>query len=135
MAELETPPAPAVAATETVTNGRWAGYWHLLGARMRELQREPEVIFWVFVFPLLLALGLGIAFRNKPADVTSIAIVSGPGARDTLAPIARPSTAPFARRSLTRPKPCRISAWANMILWSRPTPGEKFNTVTTPPGP
>ena len=30
--------------------------------------REPEVIFWVFVFPLLLALGLGIAFRNKPAD-------------------------------------------------------------------
>ena len=71
MAELETPPAPAVAATETVTNGRWAGYWHLLGVRMRELQREPEVIFWVFVFPLLLALGLGIAFRNKSGDVTA----------------------------------------------------------------
>ncbi len=35
---------------------------------MLELKREPEVVFWVFVFPLLLALGLGIAFRNKPAD-------------------------------------------------------------------
>jgi len=58
--------------------GRWAGYTHLLMARMRELEREPEVVFWVFVFPLLLALGLGIAFRNKPADTTSIAIVNGP---------------------------------------------------------
>jgi ABC-type multidrug transport system permease subunit len=57
-------------------NGRWAGYRALLGARMKELWREPEVIFWVFVFPLLLALGLGIAFRNKPADVTPIAVVN-----------------------------------------------------------
>ncbi len=58
------------------TNGRWAGYRAILGARMKELWREPEVIFWVFVFPLLLALGLGIAFRNKPADVTAIAVVN-----------------------------------------------------------
>jgi ABC-2 type transport system permease protein len=61
-------------------NGRWSGFAHLLMARMKELKREPEVIFWVFIFPLLLALGLGIAFRNKPADVTSIAIVAGPDA-------------------------------------------------------
>src|SRR6202142_1853083 len=58
-------------------NGRWSGYRHLLEARMLELKREPEVVFWVFVFPLLLALGLGIAFRDKPPDVTSIAIVAG----------------------------------------------------------
>src|SRR5260370_36932553 len=62
-------------------NGRWAGYLHLLGARMLELKREPEVVFWVFVFPLLLATGLGIAFRNTPADASSVAIVSGPGAQ------------------------------------------------------
>jgi ABC-2 type transport system permease protein len=69
----------------TRRNGRWSGYKHLLLTRLRELQREPEVIFWVFGFPLILALGLGIAFRNKPADATSIAIVSGPGAQDILA--------------------------------------------------
>ena len=63
-------------------NGRWAGYLHLLGARMLELKREPEVVFWVFVFPLLLATGLGIAFRNKPADASSIAIVAGAGAQN-----------------------------------------------------
>ena len=62
-------------------NGRWAGYLHLLMARMLELKREPEVVFWVFVFPLLLASGLGIAFRNKPADASSVAIVSGAGAQ------------------------------------------------------
>jgi len=48
---------------------------------MLELKREPEVVFWVFVFPLLLATGLGIAFRNKPADASSVAIVSGVGAQ------------------------------------------------------
>ena len=58
-------------------NGRWSGYRHLLGARMRELQREPEVVFWVFVFPLLLAAGLGIAFREKPHDASPIAVVEG----------------------------------------------------------
>lgn len=41
--------------------------------RFREFMREPEALFWVFVFPLLLAAGLGIAFRNRPADVLKIA--------------------------------------------------------------
>ena len=50
--------------------------------RMLELWREPEVIFWVFVFPLLLALGLGIAFREKPPNVTPVAVVAGPKANE-----------------------------------------------------
>ena len=54
--------------------------------RMKELKREPEVVFWVFGFPLLLALGLGIAFRNKPADVTFVAIVQGNGAQRCVIP-------------------------------------------------
>ena len=69
-------------ATPPRRNGRWSGYSHLLMARMLELKREPEVVFWVFVFPLLLALGLGIAFRNKPGDAVSVAIVEGAGAQD-----------------------------------------------------
>jgi ABC-type multidrug transport system permease subunit len=70
-------------------NGRWSGFTHILMARMKELGREPEVIFWVFGFPILLALGLGIAFRNKPADATSVAIISGPGAQDAVAMLQR----------------------------------------------
>jgi ABC-2 type transport system permease protein len=66
-------------------SGRWSGYRHLLWVRILELKREPEVVFWVFVFPLLLAAGLGIAFRNKPADITSVVIIDGPAAQRTLA--------------------------------------------------
>ncbi len=64
----------------TQHNGRWSGYAHLLVARLREMQREPEVIFWVFLFPLLLAFGLGIAFRSRTASVPNVAIAAGPGA-------------------------------------------------------
>jgi ABC-2 type transport system permease protein len=64
-------------------NRRWSGYTHLLLARMLELKREPEVVFWVFVFPLLLALGLGVAFRDKPGTASSVAIVADVGARNT----------------------------------------------------
>ena len=40
--------------------------------RFREFLREPEAIFWTFIFPILLATGLGIAFRNRPPDVLSV---------------------------------------------------------------
>ncbi|PYT29801.1 MAG: ABC transporter permease [Acidobacteria bacterium] len=46
--------------------------------RFREFLREPEAVFWVFVFPILLAAGLGIAFRNRPADVVKIGAVGVP---------------------------------------------------------
>src|SRR5690348_4536898 len=41
--------------------------------RMREFFREPEALFWSLLFPILLAGGLGIAFRNRPPDVLKIA--------------------------------------------------------------
>ena len=84
--QITEPKPPSVEATPepAIVNGRWSGYLELSKARMRELFREPEIIFWVFVFPILLALGLGIAFRNKPADVSRVAIVQGPRAQQAL---------------------------------------------------
>lgn len=47
--------------------------YQLTSTRFRLFLREPEAIFWVFIFPILLAIGLGIAFRNRPADVLPVA--------------------------------------------------------------
>ena len=44
--------------------------------RFLETLREPEALFWIFAFPILLAGGLGIAFRNRPAEVLKIATTS-----------------------------------------------------------
>lgn len=46
--------------------------YQLTMARFKLFLREPEAIFWIFVFPILLAVGLGIAFRNRPADVLPV---------------------------------------------------------------
>jgi len=43
--------------------------------RFREFIREPEAVFWTFVFPILLAAGLGIAFRQRGPDKVQIGVV------------------------------------------------------------
>ena len=48
--------------------------------RFREFVREPEAVFWTFVFPILLAAGLGIAFRQKGPEQIQIGVVSSAGA-------------------------------------------------------
>ena len=53
----------------------WQAYGKLLLARLRELKREPEVVFWVFFFPVLLALALGLAFRDGPQETILVAVV------------------------------------------------------------
>jgi len=50
--------------------------WQLFVALFREIIREPGVLFWGILFPILMALGLGVAFAKK-ADVTrKIAIIT-----------------------------------------------------------
>ncbi len=44
--------------------------------RFREFIREPEALFWSLLFPILLSVGLGIAFRNRPAEVVHVAVVA-----------------------------------------------------------
>ena len=58
-------------------------------ARIRLMMREPEMVFWVFVFPVLMALALGIAFQNRAEEPMSVAVRDTPGAAPVLAALAR----------------------------------------------
>jgi ABC transporter DrrB family efflux protein len=57
---------------------------HLTRVKFLEFLREPEAIFWVLVFPILLSLALGIAFRARTPDPISIAVQAGPGDAEAL---------------------------------------------------
>jgi ABC-2 type transport system permease protein len=39
--------------------------WELTKARLREFYREPGAVFWVFGFPVLMVVVLGLAFRDR----------------------------------------------------------------------
>jgi len=58
--------------------------WEMILCRFREFAREPEVIFWVFGFPILLAIGLGIAFRDRPPERVFVAVMAHPEAQSIL---------------------------------------------------
>jgi ABC-type multidrug transport system permease subunit len=55
---------------------------HLILARVREFWREPVAIFWVYVFPLVMVVALGVAFRDKPVGGFTVAVMNqGPSAQ------------------------------------------------------
>jgi len=55
---------------------------HLSRVKFLEFVREPEAIFWVLVFPVLLSLALGIAFRAKSPEPLAVAVCDGAGAAE-----------------------------------------------------
>jgi ABC-2 type transport system permease protein len=57
----------------------------LTTARVKEFLREPEAIFWVFAFPVLMALALGIAFRSQKPQEVVVGVVQADGQQLTQA--------------------------------------------------
>ena len=55
--------------------------YQLALTRMREFYREPEAVFWVFGFPIVLAFALGLAFRNTGPGELQVGVAAG--ARDS----------------------------------------------------
>ncbi len=57
-------------------------------ARLRLFVREPSALFWTFGFPVVLALALGVAFRNRPPEPVVVAVEAGDGADRVLGELA-----------------------------------------------
>jgi ABC-type multidrug transport system permease subunit len=54
----------------------------LLLARLRGFYREPVALFWVYGFPMIMALGLGIAFSSRKPDPARVDVQEGDGDDD-----------------------------------------------------
>ncbi len=52
----------------------------LILSHVRLYIREPEAIFWTYGFPVIMIVGLGLAFSNKSPDAIGFDIVSGEAA-------------------------------------------------------
>jgi len=53
---------------------RFNQLWQLTSALFREIIREPGVLFWGILFPILMSLGLGLAFTKKADVVRKVAV-------------------------------------------------------------
>ncbi len=138
------PPIPGVSRYRPVN-----ALLELTRARIREFVREPEAVFWVFVFPVLLAIALGIAFRNTGPERVRVAVEGDPlqapglragrlmewlqGRSDIQALLLSPEEAALALRTgrvslVLRPAQSEVPATGN------PESGEAVSTPPSLPG-
>lgn len=74
-------------ATNRPSPRRYRPLVELTLARMREFLREPEAVFWMYVFPLALVAALGVAFRNRAVEAFRIVVEEGDAAEAVRATI------------------------------------------------
>jgi ABC-2 type transport system permease protein len=65
---------------KSTTPVRYSPLGQLILARLRGFYREPAAIFWVYGFPILMAVALGFAFRNKPIERITVSVQQSSGA-------------------------------------------------------
>jgi len=63
--------------------------FQLTKVRYLEFVREPEAMFWVFVFPVLLTAGLGLAFRSRPPEQSIVGVIEAARTDSLAASLAR----------------------------------------------
>jgi ABC-type multidrug transport system permease subunit len=102
--------------------------------RIREFVREPEVIFWVFIFPVLLACALGIAFRNTAPERIPVAVENdGPGTAvsQTVAALEKsPDLLPVVLEKEAAARSLRTGNVALVVRSSEPANPETQNAAT-----
>ena len=102
--------------------------YQLTMVRFRLFLREPEAIFWIFIFPILLAVGLGIAFRNRPADVLQV------GATTTQLTQALAADKGLTAKTMDQAEGTRELATGTILLLAIQTPdGIKYKYDDTNP--
>src|SRR5438552_8015465 len=104
--------------------------FELTRARFLEFIREPEAVFWVFVFPVIMALALGYAFREKPPEAAAVG-VTGKALSDLVrraladAPLIKPRLFPSVAEGRTALASGKIALLIEngspLVYWYDPT--------------
>lgn len=95
--------------------------YQLTVTRMREFYREPEAIFWVFGFPIVLAAALGIAFRNRGPSPLAVGVLAGAGDSAAVAALrASPTLAPVVLDSADAQQQLRTGRVALVVVPGSP---------------
>jgi ABC transporter DrrB family efflux protein len=85
-------------------------------ARAREFYRKPSAIFWVYGFPLLLALALSLAFQNRPAQRVAVDVAAGPRDASIVAALAADSTLTPAIHDISEARRRLRSAQTELVV-------------------
>ena len=80
----------------------------LILTRLREFYREPSAVFWVYVFPLLMTLTLGLAFRADPKPHYDVTIVESDNSRLVVERLRSDERGRFTIRELPYEKARRL---------------------------
>lgn len=72
---------------------RYSSLFELFATRLREFYRQPARIFWVYGFPTVLAIGLGLAFRSRPPEAVPVTIVQNADSKALLEALGKPEVA------------------------------------------
>jgi ABC-type multidrug transport system permease subunit len=93
-ADVSAPPPPTAAPgwrPSLTRRGGHSALVELIRVRLLEFLREPEVVFWVYGFPVLLVATLGIAYRERPVNVVRVDVAADGAATATAAALAAPA--------------------------------------------
>jgi len=107
---------------DRITNSQ---LYQLILANIRELIREPGVLFWGIVFPILMSLGLGVAFTTKKEVITTVAVI---GQRHLLPGPADPASTIWKFMRANKAMICK--GREDGISRSLPAPDEQLGNTT-----
>lgn len=103
--------------------------FELTRTRLLEFCREPEAIFWTFVFPVILAMVLGVAFRNQPAGQPRLAITGPAPAASRLRELLQPHVSRLEVLSAAEARRRLGTGGLDLVLEMETAPGKTDPTL------
>lgn len=72
--------------------------------RLRDFYRQPARVFWVYGFPTIMAISLGLAFQNRPPAPIEVDVVKKSGADEVIAAVKAHNLSLESAKSAGKPR-------------------------------